>query len=195
MKIIFYLVIFLLTSNVTAQPIYLNSKKTSFSLSSEIASNRDALGYGISTSATLNGTTNFMISYGKAKIFNFDDDESNTLIGQSLQIYIGFMVANELDEMNKFGFEFGCVGQNNWYEFGIPTANLFGINLGLSKRVYDEESLKLKHVFKLDINAFPIVLIQGNNNYTGTNRHTVGESFAVFNPSIAFIFDMSKILS
>lgn len=192
MKIIFYIVIFLFSSNITAQSIYLNSKKTSFSLSPGVATNKNALVYGISSSATLKGTTNFAISYGKSKIHNTDNDEPKTFTGQSLQIYIGFMIANELDEMNKIGIEFGFVGQNNWNEYGIPTANLFGINLGLSKRVHDEESHKLKHVLKLGINAFPIVLIQENNNYAGTNKHIVGESFAVFNPSIAFVFDMSK---
>ena len=81
-----------------AQSVYLNSKKTSFSLSPGVATNKNALVYGISSSATLKGTTNFVISYGKANIPNTDNDEPKTFTGQSLQIYIGFMLANEWDE-------------------------------------------------------------------------------------------------
>ena len=43
------------------------------------------------------------------------------------------MVLNELNKIDKFGFEFGLIQQTIWYEFGIPTTNLFGVNLGLSK--------------------------------------------------------------
>ncbi len=174
-----------------AQSIFQESHRTSFSSSFSSLIDNDSQGAALSAAITLNAKSNFIVSYSTIRI-NTNDFDTNKLTGRSLDFYTGFMVLNELNKIDKFGFEFGLIQQTIWYEFGIPTTNLFGVNLGLSKRVNDEESYKLKHVFKLGLNAFPIVLIQDKNDYSGINKHIVGESFAVFNPSIAFVFDMSK---
>ena len=189
-----YLISFILLfylNHSRAQSIFQESHRTSFSSSFSSLIDNDSHGVALSAAITLNAKSNFIVSYSTIRI-NTNNLDTNKLTGRSLGFYTGFMALNELNKIDKFGFEFGLIQQTIWYEFGIPTTNLFGINLGLSKRVHDEESHKLKHVFKLGINAFPIVLIQDKNDYSGINKHIVGESFAVFNPSIAFVFDMSK---
>ena len=187
-KITFYLFTFFFTSNVFAQSVYLNSKKTCFSVSSAVAVNKNALGYGISTSSTLKGTTNFVISYGRAHINNTYDDESNTLTGQSLQIYIGFMVANELDKMHKFGIEFGFVGLNNWYGNynEINGISSYGVVLELSKKITQEFKNSML-IPKLRINANPIEIIKVDSYWRGESASIVGESFIVISTSLAYV--------